>query len=69
MIGLHDGDVTTGFPNLALMKLSASYRAMGYETELWRPDGQYEAVLSSKVFTFTEENAPLVRYWVGMVGG
>ena len=57
MIGLHDADATR-FPNLALMKLSAAYKAAGKPVELWRPDGVYDKVVSSKVFTFTPENAP-----------
>lgn len=57
MTGLHDAD-STNFPNLALMKLSAAYKQMGLETELWRPDVVYDSVVSSKVFTFTPDTAP-----------
>ena len=54
-IGLHDSD-GTGFPNLALMKLSAWHKARGDEVEWWVPMMEYDRVYSSKVFTFTPEN-------------
>jgi hypothetical protein len=57
MIGLHDADATN-FPNLALMKISAWYKNQGYTTELYNPANTYDLVYSSKVFTFTPENAP-----------
>lgn len=53
-IGLHDSD-NTGFPNLALMKLSAWHKAQGDTVEWWRPMFAYDRVYSSKVFTFTPE--------------
>ena len=56
-VGLHDAD-KTNFPNLALMKLSAAYKIKGYHTELYKEGGLYDRVVSSKVFTFTPENAP-----------
>ena len=54
LIGLHDSD-GTGFPNLALMKLSAWHKAQGDTVEWWNPLFPYDRVYSSKVFTFTEE--------------
>lgn len=54
-IGLHDSD-NTGFPNLALMKLSAWHKARGDSVEWWNPLMQYDWVYSSKVFTFTPES-------------
>lgn len=54
-IGLHDSD-NTGFPNLALMKLSAWHKAQGDTVEWWTPLLTYDRVYSSKVFTFTDEN-------------
>lgn len=54
-IGLHDSDAT-GFPNLALMKLSAWHKAQGDSVEWWNPLLPYDRVYSSKVFTFTPEN-------------
>lgn len=57
-IGLHDSD-RTGFPNLALMKLSAYHKAQGDTVEWWIPMIQYDRVYSSKVFTFTPEEPML----------
>lgn len=54
-IGLHDSD-GTGFPNLALMKLSAWHKARGDTVEWWNPLMTYDRVYSSKVFTFTPTN-------------
>lgn len=53
-IGIHDSD-QTGFPNLALMKLSAWHKAHGDNVEWWNPLLPYDQVYSSKVFTFTPE--------------
>lgn len=57
-IGLHDSD-KTGFPNLALMKLSAYYKQQGHDVNWWIPLKQYDRVFSSKVFTFTPEEQML----------
>lgn len=54
-IGLHDSD-QTGFPNYALMKISAWHKARGDSVEWWVPMMEYDRVYSSKVFTFTPEN-------------
>lgn len=54
-VGLHDADAT-GFPNLALMKLSAWHKALGDTAEWWIPIKEYDRVYSSKVFTFTPDN-------------
>jgi len=54
-VGLHDSD-STGFPNLALMKLSAWHKARGDSVEWWNPLLPYDRVYSSKVFTFTPES-------------
>lgn len=54
LVGLHDSD-RTGFPNLALMKLSAWHKAQGDTVEWWTPIMTYDKVYSSKVFTFTPE--------------
>jgi len=53
-IAIHDSD-DTGFPNLALMKLSAWHKAQGDSVEWWNPLLPYDRVYSSKVFTFTKE--------------
>lgn len=57
-IGLHDAD-KTGFPNYALMKLSAYHKAAGDEVEWWNPLEHFDKVYSSKVFTFTPEEPML----------
>lgn len=54
-IGLHDSD-NTGFPNYALMKISAWHKAQGDTVEWWNPLLQYDRIYSSKVFTFTPED-------------
>lgn len=53
-IGLHDDN--TGFPNLALMKLSAWYKGRGDITERFTALERFDKVYSSKVFTFTPED-------------
>lgn len=56
-IALHDAD-KTGFPNLALMKLSAWHKSRGHHVEMFQPlfKAQYDHIYSSKVFTFTPED-------------
>ncbi len=54
-IGLHDSDYT-GFPNLALMKISAWHKELGDQVEWWNPMMEYDRIYSSKVFTFSSEN-------------
>jgi hypothetical protein len=39
------------WPNLCLMKLSAYHKALGHFVEWWRPDGHYDLVYKSRVFT------------------
>jgi len=60
-IGLHDADVLNlrnrvKFPNFALMKISAWHKARDDIVERWNALEDYDAVYSSKVFTFTPEN-------------
>lgn len=57
-VGLHDSDKTR-FPNLALMKLAAWHRSRGDEVEWFLPIRPYDRVYSSKVFSWTEEDAYL----------
>ena len=57
-IALHDSDYT-GFPNYALMKLSAYHKAQGDHVEWWIPMVKYDRVYSSKIFTFTPEEPML----------
>ena len=51
-IGLCDID-SHNWPNLCLMKLSAYHKARGDHVEWWRPDGYYDRVYKSRVFTDT----------------
>lgn len=54
-VGLIDVD-GHNFPNLALMKLSAYYKARGCNVEWAQPlFGQYDVVYQSKIFTFTPD--------------
>lgn len=53
-IGLHDDK--TGFPNLALMKLSAWHKAAGDDVDFYAPLLTFDRVYSSKVFTFTPDD-------------
>ena len=41
------------WPNLCLMKLSAYHKGRGDAVELWRPEGWYDVVYKSRVFTDT----------------
>lgn len=51
-IGLCDVD-SHNWPNLCLMKLSAYHKARGDPVERWRPEGRYDRVYKSRVFTDT----------------
>jgi len=51
-IGLIDVD-SHRWPNLCLMKLSACHKAQGDDVEWWTPDGRYDLVYKSRVFTDT----------------
>ena len=51
-IGFVDVD-SHNWPNLCLMKLSAYHKARGDHVEWWRPEGQYDRVYKSRVFTDT----------------
>ena len=42
IVGLHDAD-DTGFPNLALMKLSAWHKAQGDTVRWWTDTGRKES--------------------------
>ena len=56
-IGLIDVDGHSGFPNLALCKLSAWHKAKGDSVEWYEPlmSGHMNRVYMSKVFTFTND--------------
>ena len=49
-VGLIDVD-GHNWPNLCLMKLSAYHKAKGDNVEWWRPEGRYDLVYKSRVFT------------------
>ena len=51
-IGLVDVD-SHNWPNLCLMKLSAYHKSQGHQVEWWRPEGKYDVVYKSRVFTDT----------------
>lgn len=53
-IGLIDVD-SHGFPNLALMKLSAWHKLQGDIVEWYNPFDHYDKVYMAKVFNFTED--------------
>lgn len=54
-IGLIDVDGHSGFPNFALMRVSAYYKNRGSDVE-WAKQGiHYDEIWASKVFTFTED--------------
>lgn len=59
-IALHNAD-KSGFPNLALLKLAAYHRAQGHSVEWHLPLMSYDIVYSSKVFSWTPEDAYLPR--------
>ena len=54
-IGLIDVDGHNGFPNLALMKVSAHHKGLGDSVEWWNGLEHYDRVYMSKVFTFTPD--------------
>ncbi len=49
-VGICDVD-GHNWPNLCLMKLSAYHKARGDSVEWWRPEGRYDLVYKSRVFT------------------
>ena len=49
-IGLVDVD-SHNWPNLCLMKLSAYHKGRGDSVEWWSPEGRYDLVYKSRVFT------------------
>lgn len=54
-IGLIDVDGHNGFPNLALMRISAWHKAQGDSVEWWNGFLHYDRVYMSKVFTFSPD--------------
>lgn len=60
-IGLIDVDGHSGFPNLALMRLSAWHKARGDAVEWWDGFKVYDRVYMSKVFTFSPDVETIIR--------
>jgi len=60
-IALHEAE-NNGYPNLALMKLSAFHKSIGNDVSMFNPLFKYESVYSSKVFTYTKGNDYLPRH-------
>lgn len=54
-IGLIDVDGHSGFPNLALMRLSGYHKAQGDTVDWWNGFEHYDRVYMSKVFTFSPD--------------
>ena len=54
-IGLIAVDGHGGFPNLALMRISAWYRQRCDHVEWWNGFTHYDRVYLSKIFTFTPD--------------
>lgn len=52
-VGLHDCERKNGFPNLALMKLSAFHKKSGDMVEWCQANTSYDLIYSAKVFTYT----------------
>ena len=69
-IGLIDVD-SHNWPNLCLMKLSTWHKAQGDRVEWWRPDGQYDLVYKSKVFTdlYSQDTAVVTNAGHVITGG
>lgn len=73
-VGLIDVD-RTGFPNLALMKLSAWHKAQGHETALVRGVDHpllfltFDKLYASVVFSWNREKALAVEAFGAVVGG
>lgn len=55
-VGLIDVDSHNGFPNLALMKLSAWHKAKGDNVSWADMFGHYDILYKSKVFTFSKDD-------------
>lgn len=54
-IGLIDVDGHSSFPNFALMRTSAYFKANGHQVEWAQPQKHYDEIWASKVFTFTPD--------------
>ena len=68
-IGLIAVDGHSGFPNLALMRLSAWHKARGDTVEWWNGFARYDRVYKSKVFTFTPDMDTVIHADEVITGG
>lgn len=68
-IGLIAVDGHNGFPNLALMRLSAWHKAQGDAVEWWNGFTYYDCVYKSKVFTFTPDMDTVIHADEVITGG
>ncbi len=68
-VGLIAVDGHNGFPNLALMRLSAWHKAQGDEMEWWDGFTRYDRVYKSKVFTFTPDMDTVINASEIVTGG
>lgn len=59
-IGLIAVDGRSGFPNLALMRLSTWHKRQGDTAEWWNGFIHYDRVYMSKVFTFTPDHDTVI---------
>lgn len=55
LVGLIDVDGHNGFPNLALMRISAWHKSQGDSVVWWNGFEHYDRVYMSKVFTFSND--------------
>jgi hypothetical protein len=58
-VGLYDSEMKSGYPNLALMKISAFHKSKQDDVYWFSPLEKYDKVYSSKVFTWTKTNRRL----------
>lgn len=68
-IGLVDVDGHSGFPNLALMRLSSYHKARGDIVDWWNGFEEYDCVYMSKVFTFSPDMDTVIRATEVIRGG
>lgn len=64
-----DLDNTGKFPNLALMKISAYYKARGDKVEWYGPSQEYDVVYVSKVFSWSKDYPDMINAKQIIYGG
>ena len=68
-IGLIAVDGHSGFPNLALMRISAWHKRQGDHVEWWNGFTHYDRVYLSKIFTFTPDFDTVIHADQVITGG